>query len=305
MEVIGLYLIAAGLLCVAGMAKAVRPDDTALAMAALVPGRPPLRLVRAVVRVGALAEAALGAVAILLPASGHCRARRALLPRLLRRRGLCPLARRSARHVWVLRPARHPPDRAPPGPRPDAGRGSGRRRRRRPAAEHPRAATGPPALGRPPPALRERGGSLAHRARPLCAGRPHRRPSGVPARPGAGVVSISTRAGRARRQGPGGTPVPAQPDQPLRLRRQRRRRRLRPRPGPQARDGLRGHLSVRQRRLWLRQHLLLGVLRVLLRGQRRQLLPGEHRHGGLVGGGQLVVLRRPALLHGLQCHLLV
>ena len=67
MEVIGLYFIAAGLLCVAGMAKAVRPDDTALAMAALVPGRPPLRLVRSVVRVGAFAEAALGAVAILLP----------------------------------------------------------------------------------------------------------------------------------------------------------------------------------------------------------------------------------------------
>ena len=67
MELIGLFLIAAGLLCVAGVAKAVRPDDTALALAALVPGRPPLRLVRSVVRAGALAEAALGAVAILLP----------------------------------------------------------------------------------------------------------------------------------------------------------------------------------------------------------------------------------------------
>jgi hypothetical protein len=67
MELIGLYLIGAGLLCVAGVAKALQPDDTALAMAALVPGRPPLRLVRAVVRSGALAEAALGAVAIVLP----------------------------------------------------------------------------------------------------------------------------------------------------------------------------------------------------------------------------------------------
>ena len=67
MELIGLYLIGAGLLCVAGVAKALRPDDTALAMAVLAPGRPPLRLVRAVVRCGALAEAALGAVAILLP----------------------------------------------------------------------------------------------------------------------------------------------------------------------------------------------------------------------------------------------
>jgi hypothetical protein len=67
MELIGLYLIAAGLLCVAGVAKAVRPDDTALAMAELVPGRPPLRVVRAAVRTGALVEAALGTVAILLP----------------------------------------------------------------------------------------------------------------------------------------------------------------------------------------------------------------------------------------------
>jgi hypothetical protein len=67
MALIGLYLIAAGLLCVAGVAKAWRPDDTALAMAALVPGRPPLRVMRSVVRVGALAEAALGATAILFP----------------------------------------------------------------------------------------------------------------------------------------------------------------------------------------------------------------------------------------------
>jgi len=67
MALIGLYLIAAGLLCVAGVAKALRPDDTALAMSALVPGHPPLRVVRSVVRVGALAEAALGAAAILFP----------------------------------------------------------------------------------------------------------------------------------------------------------------------------------------------------------------------------------------------
>jgi hypothetical protein len=67
MALIGLYLIGAGLLCVAGVAKAVRPDDTALAMAALLPGRPPLRLVRSTVRSGALAEAALGALAIVFP----------------------------------------------------------------------------------------------------------------------------------------------------------------------------------------------------------------------------------------------
>ena len=67
MELIGLYLVAAGLLCVAGVAKALRPGDTALAMTALLPGRQSLRLVRRVVRAGALAEAALGAVAIVFP----------------------------------------------------------------------------------------------------------------------------------------------------------------------------------------------------------------------------------------------
>jgi hypothetical protein len=66
-ELIGLFLIAAGLLVVAGMAKAARPDDTARAMAALLPGSPPLRPLRWLVRTGALAEAALGAVAIVFP----------------------------------------------------------------------------------------------------------------------------------------------------------------------------------------------------------------------------------------------
>jgi len=67
MELIGLYLIAAGLLVVAGVAKAARPDDTARATVALLPGSPSLRLLRWVVRTGALAEAALGAVALLFP----------------------------------------------------------------------------------------------------------------------------------------------------------------------------------------------------------------------------------------------
>jgi hypothetical protein len=67
MELIGLYLIAAGLLVVAGIAKAARPDDTARAMGALLPSPPPLRLLRDVVRVGALAEAALGAAALAFP----------------------------------------------------------------------------------------------------------------------------------------------------------------------------------------------------------------------------------------------
>jgi hypothetical protein len=67
MELIGLYLIASGLLVAAGAAKAAKPDDTARAMVALVPGTPSLRLVRWAVRVGALAEAALGLVALVFP----------------------------------------------------------------------------------------------------------------------------------------------------------------------------------------------------------------------------------------------
>jgi len=67
MELIGLYLIAAGLLVAAGVGKAARPDDTARAMVALLPGTPSLRLVRWAVRTGALAEAALGLAAIVFP----------------------------------------------------------------------------------------------------------------------------------------------------------------------------------------------------------------------------------------------
>ncbi|HVT42215.1 MAG TPA: MauE/DoxX family redox-associated membrane protein [Acidimicrobiales bacterium] len=67
MELIGLYLVAAGLLVIAGVAKAARPDDTARALGALS-GRPvPLRVTRAAVRGGALAEALLGLVALLVP----------------------------------------------------------------------------------------------------------------------------------------------------------------------------------------------------------------------------------------------
>jgi hypothetical protein len=69
MELIGLYLVAAGLLVAAGIAKAVRPDDTARALAGLVPGRraPSPGPVRQLVRAGALAEAGLGLVALALP----------------------------------------------------------------------------------------------------------------------------------------------------------------------------------------------------------------------------------------------
>jgi hypothetical protein len=78
-ELIGLYLVAAGLLVVAGVAKALRPDDTARALAGLAAGPDvvarrdaaghpvSLSLVRRLVRAGALAEAALGLVALALP----------------------------------------------------------------------------------------------------------------------------------------------------------------------------------------------------------------------------------------------
>jgi hypothetical protein len=64
-ELIGLYLVACGLLIAAGTAKAVHPDDTARALAAAVPlGR---HAMRAVVRAGSAAEAALGITALVLP----------------------------------------------------------------------------------------------------------------------------------------------------------------------------------------------------------------------------------------------
>jgi hypothetical protein len=78
-ELIGLYFVAAGLLVVAGVAKALRPDDTARALAELAAGpggglrraadgrTVALRVARRLVRAGALAEAALGLVALALP----------------------------------------------------------------------------------------------------------------------------------------------------------------------------------------------------------------------------------------------
>ena len=69
MALIGLYLVAAALLVVAGVAKAARPDDTARALSELLgSGRAvPLRVLRGTVRVGAAAEGALGLVALLFP----------------------------------------------------------------------------------------------------------------------------------------------------------------------------------------------------------------------------------------------
>jgi Methylamine utilisation protein MauE len=69
MELIGLYLIAAGLLVVAGAAKALHPDDTARAVGTLLPGRTPrplqsLRFLRRSIRVLALIEVAVGLAAL-------------------------------------------------------------------------------------------------------------------------------------------------------------------------------------------------------------------------------------------------
>jgi hypothetical protein len=67
MELIGLYLVACGLLVVAGVAKAVRPGDTARALAGLVPVSAPR--MRIVVRLGSMGEVALGSVALIVPST--------------------------------------------------------------------------------------------------------------------------------------------------------------------------------------------------------------------------------------------
>jgi hypothetical protein len=64
-ELIGLYFVGCGLLVAAGAAKAVRPDDTARALAVAVPlGLQPMRRL---VRSGAVVEAALGVTALVFP----------------------------------------------------------------------------------------------------------------------------------------------------------------------------------------------------------------------------------------------
>jgi Methylamine utilisation protein MauE len=66
-ELIGLYFVACGLLVAAGVAKAIRPDDTARALGGLVPLS--ARTLRVAVRCGSAAEALLGAIALALPRS--------------------------------------------------------------------------------------------------------------------------------------------------------------------------------------------------------------------------------------------
>jgi hypothetical protein len=70
-ELIGLYLIASGLLVLAGIAKALRPEDTARALVELAPRRVAShvsqQVARAVLRGGATAEALLGIWALASP----------------------------------------------------------------------------------------------------------------------------------------------------------------------------------------------------------------------------------------------
>jgi Methylamine utilisation protein MauE len=70
-ELIGLFLIAAALLVCAGIAKALRPADTARALPELLPRRatPALTFSRSValVRAGATLEALVGIAALLMP----------------------------------------------------------------------------------------------------------------------------------------------------------------------------------------------------------------------------------------------
>jgi hypothetical protein len=64
MELIGLYLIGSALLILAGVAKTIRPGNTARALADVLPGRLQLQ---GPVRVGAAVEAVIGTVAFFLP----------------------------------------------------------------------------------------------------------------------------------------------------------------------------------------------------------------------------------------------
>jgi hypothetical protein len=72
MELIGIFLIASGLLVVAGVAKSIHPDDTGRALAVLASRDATGQHARAVrwrwlVRIGAGGEAALGVVALAIP----------------------------------------------------------------------------------------------------------------------------------------------------------------------------------------------------------------------------------------------
>lgn len=67
MELIGPYLAACGLLVVAGVAKAIRPEDTARALGTSLAVRMSRRRLTTAVRIGSGAEGLLGVVALAFP----------------------------------------------------------------------------------------------------------------------------------------------------------------------------------------------------------------------------------------------
>ena len=67
MELIGIFFVASGLLAIAGIAKALRPDDTARALLLALPWSVPMTMARRTVRLGAVVEASLGVCAIVYP----------------------------------------------------------------------------------------------------------------------------------------------------------------------------------------------------------------------------------------------
>ena len=256
MELIGLYLVAAGLLVVAGVAKALRPrrhGTRARGSRSPRPGRIPARFgpPAGAGRCGGRSRAGNRRAA-----AAPARSRRPSSPSPTRpsaRLSPTPARRRwPARDLRVLRAARHTAhNRAP----------STRRRpsRRRCRCRCHRACAGtlfyrarPSTVGRVPLAVRERGRALAESAGALVPRRTRRRaPAGPDAasRGGGRLVSLSTAlvvrtAPRAR-----GPSVAPEPDQPVCVCRERGRRGVRTRSRAAAGHRLRPDLRMRERRL--------------------------------------------------------
>ena len=125
MELIGPYLVGCALLVLAGAAKMLRPDDTARALAAVVPMT--LARTRRLIQVGATAEAVLGVVALAYPRTLTAGAGGPVVRRLRRLRAAGPGQGRTHRQLRMLRHPGHPRHPAPRGHQP----GTGRVRRRR------------------------------------------------------------------------------------------------------------------------------------------------------------------------------
>ena len=145
MELIGLYLVACYLLVVGrrGQGRASRRTRPA-ALAALPVNRLSLRRVRWFVRIGSVAETALGLVALAAPGPLVAWLVAASYAAFARGGRLRPFDRRCPGQLWVLRDSGHPGDPAPPGPRHGLGRGR-RGGRRGPPGRDDAGGPGPPA----------------------------------------------------------------------------------------------------------------------------------------------------------------